>query len=220
MIRAYGSNILDAAMNNLGEMLDYAVNACGIEPDEYWKLFLASGYAAQFSSGSAKVVTGLSGTELVWEVLDKCGLHISMPEPQTDYGRSPEFWCGWILAYYQWYTNLSFKEIYRYITIRDVLKLYPTLHEASEDKFVDTINRMIRSKEPATNLQRRRRSIGLSQKELATRAGISLRTLQQYEARARDINKAAAASLSALARVLSCQIEDILEYDFTEVESG
>lgn len=219
MTHAYDSNYLDSAMSNLGEMLDYAVNACGFDPDDYWSLFLTTGYAAQFGAGAPKVISGTSGTELVWDVLEKSGLSIPMPEPLTDYGCSPEYWSGWILAYYQWYTGISFKEIYSLITIRDVLKLYPTLHEAAEDKFVDTINRMIRSRKPATNLQRRRKDIGLSQKALAERSGVSLRTLQQYEARARDINKASAAILMAIAKALGCQIEDILEYNFSEVES-
>lgn len=51
--------------------------------------------------------------------------------------------CGWALAYYQWYTGRSFKSIDRHVSVNEVLKLYPTLHEASEDKFVDTINVII-----------------------------------------------------------------------------
>lgn len=34
----------------------------------------------------------------------------------------------------------------------------------------------------------------------------------QYEERSKDINKAAGATLRSLAQVLSCRIEDILEY--------
>ena len=38
-------------------------------------------------------------------------------------------------------------------------------------------------------------------------------SIQQYEGRAKDINKAAGATLRSLAQVLSCRIEDLLEYD-------
>ena len=42
---------------------------------------------------------------------------------------------------------------------------------------------------------------------------VNLRTLQQYEIRAKDINRAAGITLLALAKALGCQVEDLLEYD-------
>ena len=85
--------------------------------------------------------------------------------------------------------------------MRDIDKLYPTLHKASEEKFVDTVNRMIRKKNPPTRLQAQRKIIGYSQRELAEKVGINLRTLQQYEIRAKDINKAAGVTLLCLIHV-------------------
>lgn len=62
-----------------------------------------------------------------------------------------------------------------------------------------------------TNLKRIRTDAGLSQSQLATAAGMSLRTLQHYEQGARDINKAQGITLLSLARALNVSIEDILE---------
>ena len=39
---AYGIEYLDDAMRNLGEMTDYAVNACGMDLEDFWKLFLTT----------------------------------------------------------------------------------------------------------------------------------------------------------------------------------
>ena len=64
-----------------------------------------------------------------------------------------------------------------------------------------------------TRLQKRRKDAGLTQKELAGRSGVKLRTIQQYEMRAKNINKAAAETLLQFAQVLYCSIEDLLEYD-------
>lgn len=75
----------------------------------------------------------------------------------------------------------------------------------AEEKFVDTLNRMIRRNDPPTQLQKLRRSIGYSQKMLAEKSGISLRMIQQYEQRAKDINKAAGINLAALSQILGCQ---------------
>lgn len=218
MIHAYDSKYLDDAMKCLGEAMDYAANSCKIEMDSFLELFIGTGYAEQFASGVPKYVSGMSGTELVINVLSKSGSEIDFPDAQIEYAYSSEYWCGWILAYYQWYTGRNFKEIQKHITMREIEKLYPTLHEASEKKFVDTVNRMIRRKNLPTRLQTQRKINGYSQRELAEKVGVNLRTLQQYEIRAKNINKAAGSTLLALAKALGCRMEDLLEYDNSEIE--
>ena len=54
---------------------------------------------------------------------------------------------------------------------------------------------------------------GLPQSELTAVSGVNIRNIQQYEQRAKDINRAAAISLQSLARVLGCRIESLLEPD-------
>jgi DNA-binding Xre family transcriptional regulator len=217
MIHAYDNQYLDDAMKCLGEAMDYAANSCQMNMDSFLELFIGTGYAEQFAAGVPKYV---SGAELVMDVLTKSGTDMDFPQAQIDYDYSPQYWCGWILAYYQWYTGRSFKEIQKHITMQEIERLYPTLHEASEKKFVDTVNRMIRKKNPPTRLQAQRKISGYSQRELAEKVGVNLRTLQQYEIRAKDINKAAGATLLALAKVLSCRVEDLLEYDNSEIEDN
>lgn len=53
--------------------------------------------------------------------------------------------------------------------------------------------------------------------KLSEKSGVTLRMIQQYENRSKDINRAAAETLSALSRVLGCNVEDLLEYSFEEV---
>ena len=218
MMRAYDEEYLDDAMKNLGEAMDYAANRCQMDMDKFMELFIGIGYADQFAAGVPKYVSGLSGTELAMDVLWKTGGKEDFPEVLVEYDYSPQYWCGWILAYYQWYTGRSFKEIQKHISMRDIEKLYPTLHEAHENKFVDVVNHIIQKKNLPTRLQTQRKNSGYSQKELAEKTGISLRTLQQYEIRAKDINKAAGDRLLALAKALGCQMEDLVEYDTGEVE--
>lgn len=220
MIHAYDNQYLDDAMKCLGEAMDYAANGCQMNMDDFLNLFIGTGYAEQFAAGVPKYVSGVSGTELVMDVLTKSGAGIDFPQAQIDYDYSPQYWCGWILAYYQWYTGRGFKEIQKHITMQEIEKLYHTLHEASEKKFVDTINRMIRKKNPPTRLQAQRKISGYSQRELAEKVGVNLRTLQQYEIRAKDINKAAGGTLLALSKTLGCRVEDLLEYDSSEIEDA
>lgn len=62
-----------------------------------------------------------------------------------------------------------------------------------------------------TNLKRIRTDAGLTQSELADKADISLRTLQDYEQGRKPINQAAALTVYRLATTLNCKVEDILE---------
>lgn len=202
---------LNDAMRNLGEAFDYAATVLNIPMDDFLDMFIISGIADQFAGGVPKFVSGLSGTELVWEILSRTGKSVDLPSPQTEYDYSTEYWCGWILAFYQWNTGKSFKEIKNYLPMSEIYKLYPTLHEASEEKFVDVANSILERKNLPTKLQMVRKAIGLSQKELSEKSGVTLRMIQQYEQRAKDINKATAINLFALAQALGCRAEELLE---------
>lgn len=61
-----------------------------------------------------------------------------------------------------------------------------------------------------TNLQKVRKAAGLSQSQLAQRAGVSLRTLQHYEIGSKDIRKAAVETVLALAEALNCDLKEII----------
>lgn len=217
MTHAYDKMYLDDAMRNLGEAFDYAVNVCNMEPDDFMDMFIAGGLAEQFGLGVPKYISGMSGIELVWEVIGRSGQLRELPEPWIEYDYSPEYWCGWILAYYQWYTGRSFKNIRQHISMSEILRLYPVLHEAAEEKFVDTLNRRILRSNPPTQLQALRKAVGYSQKMLAEKSGVTLRMIQQYEQRAKDINKATGTNLLALARTLGCRVEDLMEHSTDEV---
>ncbi len=211
MMYAYDEIYLNDAMRNLGEAFDYSATVLNISMDDFLDMFIISGIAEQFADGVPKFVSGLSGTELVWEVLSRVNRNVDFPSPQTEYNYSPEYWCGWILAFYQWNTKKSFKEIKRYLPMSEIYKLYPTLHEASEEKFIDVANSIRERKNLPTKLQTVRKAVGLTQKELSEKSGVTLRMIQQYEQRAKDINKAAASNLFVLAQVLGCKAEDLLE---------
>lgn len=211
-MNAYAEDYLDDAMKNLGEAFDYAVNCCGKNADEFMQLFIASKIADYFGNGNPKYVVGKTGTELVMDVIAISGQRWNFSEPKIEYDFTAEYWAGWILAYYQWKTGRTFRDIYNYFSMQDILKLYPTLHEASEEKFVETLNRMLLRQKRETRLQEQRKICGYSQRELAKQSGVNLRTLQQYESGAKDIGKASALTVITLAKTLGCSVEDIMEY--------
>lgn len=212
MTHAYDEKYLDDAMRNMGEMTDY-ITEYGMDLDVFWDMFIATGFAGQFENGVPRVVCGLSGTELAWAILEKSGFNFDFPEPQREFSCSDAYWSGWIIAYYQWYTGQRFKDIRKIISMNDVLKMYPALHEAPEKKFVDVVESRIERQEFPTRLSIYRRINGYSQRILAEKSGIHLRNIQQYEQRQKDINKAAAVTVLSLSRALGCGMEDLMEYE-------
>ena len=62
-----------------------------------------------------------------------------------------------------------------------------------------------------SNLKRMRVKRGLTQKELADRSGIPLKSIGNYEQLFRDINHARFDIVYRLARALECDILDIVE---------
>lgn len=210
MIRAYDEIYLDDAMETLGNAVEYATLFCKVEGQEFLDLFLISGIAEEFGRGNVKYISGMSGIELARVVLEKCGKKVpDITElPYIDY--PPEYWIGWILAYYQWYTGKSFSTICKKISYRSMNDLYGVLHEADPSKAVSVFDDIM-NKAGETNLARLRRAKGLSQSQLAKASEISIRSIQLYEQRQTDINNAQHNHLKALAKVLGCEVEDILE---------
>ena len=211
MIHAYDRMYLDKARNCLGRMLDFVVYDLKYDISSFFELFVKSNISERFASGDFTVLVGMSGVELAYHVLDHLGISYKRVEPTYMIDRSEEYWTGWALAYYQWQTSISFKEIQRYISIKSIQDLYSPYHEMDIQHLSDKLNEMYRNAKPDTNLKIRRTSVGITQSQLADQTGIPVRTIQQYEQRQKDINKAKAMYLVLLARELYCDVEDLIE---------
>ena len=87
------------------------------------------------------------------------------------------------------------------------------LHEADESKFVETANEIIaRNKENRkSKLSEIRKARGLTQQQLSEASGVTLRMIQLYEQKQNDISKAQVMVVVNLAKVLGCEIEDLIE---------
>ncbi len=207
---AYIKDYLYSAQKNLGNMLDFAVNTCDFEASKFFDMFLVSGIAEEFGNGNPKYISGVSGCELVRLVTEKVG--ISIAEKDEMYlDKSPEYWAGWALAYYQWHSGKSFAKIEKAVPIDYILNMYPTLHEADISKFVTILDEKLQAYYTETNLKCIRTLTNMSQNDLAYESGVKLRQIQLFEQRQRDINKAQVQTVAQLAKALGCQLEDLLE---------
>ena len=211
MIHAYQEIYLSNAQTLLGDAFDYAVNVCGISGNNFVKMFVASSVSRRMENGEPVYLSGKSGIEVVRDVLTETTGKAPAEEPQDTFGRSKEYWIGWAVAYYQWYSGRKYSDIFKVLSFESLEDMYHTLHEADVSKFADIADRLVKEYFVETNLKRFRTACGCTQAELAERSGVSLRSIQMYEQRNKDINKAGAASVHSMAKVLGCTVEDLLE---------
>ena len=211
MIHAYQEIYLSKAQAVLGEAFDYAVNTCAIPGADFVKLFTASSVSRRMENGEPACLAGKSGIEIVREIVAETKEQELKTEPWEQFGRSGEYWIGWAVAYYQWYSCRKYGDIFKVLPFEDLKKMYRTLHEADITKFLDIADSKMKEYFPETNLKRIRTAYGVTQRELSRRSGVSLRSIQMYEQRNKDINKACAYTIYSLARVLGCTMEDLLD---------
>lgn len=213
---AYDSLYLNDAMLELGTFFDFAVNDYGAEGDEVAELLAMSELGHEFCSGNPRVLGGMSGEELFWELSRELGYGDRRGvEPRFRFEKTREYWLGWIVAWTQWQLDVTLDQIFSAMPYEEILRAYHPYHEMDERRFAEHAARRIcdfQLKGP-TRLASLRKEAGLSQQDLAYCAHVSLRSIQMYEQRKKDVNHAQAASLARISRVLGCRVEDLLEVE-------
>ena len=139
-IRAYDSNYLSKASRALGAMLHDAVYQFGMDGGTFLDLFIQSGVAEAFESGSPKYIAGKSGLELYLEVMERTTGRGVQAQAEESYERSDAYWVGWMLAHYQWYSGHSFRSILDTVPYDELVVLYGTLHEADIQKAYEVMD--------------------------------------------------------------------------------
>lgn len=140
MIHAYIEPYLKDVMQNLGVMAHFCINEYSLSPEKFSALFANSEIAEQICKGNPRFLVGMSGRELadrLVETIDENDLKIVSSE---QYYVSPEYWAGWVMAYYQWYTAKSFRQMYVDGQTYDrILMMYHPMHEADLAKIVEVL---------------------------------------------------------------------------------
>lgn len=211
MIHAYAETYLMHARNNFGRMLDVGTNHFRIPLEKFYDFFLKSTVARRFANGEPDMLVGHSGIELAYEVISENEQVMPDKEWLATDGRSPEYWTGWALAYYQWRRGWTFQEINLFAEIEKIFSLYHPYHEMDIEKFVDILDEWYQATHPMSRLKASRMEANLSQSQLASLSGVPLRTIQQYEQRQKRLDAARADSLLSLAQALHCPPAMLLE---------
>ena len=206
MIHAYNKVYLDDACNLMGSYLDIAVNEQKQSIYNAISFFLLSTECHLFERGYPQLISGSSGCDLYNKVFLK-----DIKSNRVFLDKSREYWLGYYLAYYQWYTAVKFSFIFSTVRIEELLNMYNPYHEMDVMHFVHDLNNIINKRKKNTNLENLRRENGLTRKQLSFMSGVPIRTIEQYEQRRKDINKASGVTLISLSKTLFAQPEDLLE---------
>lgn len=210
-IRAYNELYIENAQFVLGHAVDYAVETLAIDADVFGTAFCVSSISKQFAKGNPTYVAGTSGPELARYVMDEVRLTYPEHEDVMYLDKSPSYWAGFCLAYYQWYRDVSFTRILEAVKLSEMIRLYPKLHEMDILQFVDVVDQRMHDTYQRSRLREYRMRMGLSQSELSASSGVPLRQIQLFEQGQRDINKTSAITVLMLSKALRCEMSDLIE---------
>ncbi len=209
-MNAYSELYVEKAQIALGDMLHYAVYDLRMEASRFYRMFLRSGIAERFGKGEPKLTVGMSGIELARDVVYEATSEYPDTKPNYVDDKTPEYWAGWAVAYYEWLTAMPFDRIEEIVPVTEIIEMYHPLHEADISKFVDAMNARMQDRHEGSRLARLRAYVNLSQKALAERSGVSVRMIEQYEQGRKDINRASSETVYQLSRALGCRMEDLM----------
>lgn len=212
----YDETLLDTAMGTVGKAFDFADKHLPGGMERFYDLFTTSAIARTFDGPDARPAVNTSGIELVVSVCDGAqgetlDLMLMTERRLARDQRDRAQWCGRMLVFHQWDSNNTFRAISTYLRAGDLLRLYETQHVACPQAVSQAIEQEFMQVAAPTRLRSFRAEAGLTQRGLASASGVSLRAIQQYEQRRKDINHAHAISVLRLAQALGCSMEDLLE---------
>ena len=206
---AYQKSKLNETEYLLGDYFNIAINGYYQSPKKAYKRLLVSKYGNLISKGNSAIISGKTGHELFYDITLETTKTYEIKKNLLLSSNTKEFWAGWILAYLQWATARSFDNIYEILPFERIIKMYYPYHEMDERRFVDDVtNKFFNEK---TNLKRIRKRNKLTQKELALKSNVSIRTIQMLEQKQNDVNQTEAINLFNISKILNCKMEDLLD---------
>ncbi len=212
-VKAYDKKELPQVISTLGKALEFAEKCLPEGAAGFYRRFANSSVAATCTGPDAHPEIGGSAIELVLDVNEDASIDtLLMNEKRLSKQETRRLrWEAELLCRYQWETGLPFPAVFRTLSPERLRALHADYAELPPAEVVQKISVPETHESTTTSLARIRRERGLSQAGLAKASGVTLRSIQQYEQRKKDISHAQARSVLALAQALSCTMEELLE---------
>ena len=219
-MNAYENKYLDETRKVVGELFDAGIRGLKLEEDFFASLFVKSPVSAALGKGEVSTMEVTSGSELCIKMLADLGIEGTLPSSFVPMEESQASWAGRVLASYQWQSGRTFRQIIENVSFSDIYGSYVLFKNVAESQFFDRMDDLLKGTYQETNLKRLREKAGLTQVELSEKAQVKIRSIQMYEQRKNDIDKAQANYLYRISKILGCAIEDLLEHPSIVTERG
>ncbi|MED9933929.1 MAG: hypothetical protein UE970_10950 [Catenibacillus sp.] len=138
-MRAYSDVYLDDVVENQGKLFDFVAQTF---PDKDTKDFINTYMASKTrkSIDEAKAYVNTMDAKELWRYFSENEKYVLKSGKALD-GFMPD-WIGEFYAYYQWYYNISSKEVVNRIPLDFLMKAYYGLHDLELDLAVKKVGEM------------------------------------------------------------------------------
>ena len=139
IMRAYSDVYLDDVVENQGKLFDFVAQTF---PDKDTKDFINTYMASKTrkSIDEAKAYVNTMDAKELWRYFSENEKYVLKSGKALD-GFMPD-WIGEFYAYYQWYYNISSKEVVNRIPLDFLMKAYYGLHDLELDLAVKKVGDM------------------------------------------------------------------------------
>ena len=139
IMRAYSDVYLDDVVENQGKLFDFVAQTF---PDKDTKDFINTYMASRTrkSIDEAKAYVNTMDAKELWRYFSENEKYVLKSGKALD-GFMPD-WIGEFYAYYQWYYNISSKEVVNRIPLDFLMKAYYGLHDLELDLAVKKVGEM------------------------------------------------------------------------------
>lgn len=138
MENAYSKNYLSQARTIMANLFDIFINEYNYSIIDFQNLLIKSKFAESLKDGDICYWCGKSSYEIALLMSEKLSfkeLSKLAEKNAYNFSKSPEYWAGWALAFFQWKTNLSFQEIFKKVSIEEIISMYNPYHEMDISNF-------------------------------------------------------------------------------------
>lgn len=208
-MKSSNNRLVITAIELIAEMFEYAKCHLHIGCDEFFDMLNKTHISDRLYNLDIIYIYGKSSIEIINDIYKAYDMKIKKFDKNRILKSDKYYWIGLVIASYCYGKKISFKEIGKRIKPSQVLKMYNTIHEAPHMKVIDEIDKILNKQEPI--LKHIRQSKNISQSELSILSGVSLRSIQMYEQKKKNISKASFEIVKRLANSLSIKMEELYE---------
>ena len=202
MSSSYKEEFASIIQNKVAEMFELAVYAKNMSGSAFAELFANSEVGKAFETMDPIFALGKSSIELLSIILNEPPFEIFVNE-----AASPEYWAGWIYAYAQVNLKKSYRTLFIAFPYDELLLNYFPYHEMDINHIINIFKKRLTK---YSSLKEARTRIGLSRHDLSLLSDVSESTIKSYESNKRDIRKAQADTVLALARALRVTVDYLI----------